>query len=173
MGYRWGCVAARIESRGRQTLEVEKQHWQPGNRGIGPYCKNSHGSFRVWEYKPASKRGNCPYLIFIHGGGFAAGDTATVENQCKLIAQMADGVVLSVDYPLAPENKHPAALDACYDTVVWAWENAGELELWHSQVMERAVSLALDMNVQNEIQNYLLTEGIRSSRRSEAFCIIA
>ena len=32
---------------------------------------------------------------------------------------------------------------------------AGELELWHSQALERAVSLALDMNVQNEIQNYL------------------
>lgn len=32
---------------------------------------------------------------------------------------------------------------------------AGELTLWHSQALERAVSLALDMNVQNEIQNYL------------------
>lgn len=106
--------------------------WRSSDRSQGIQVlalslENKHGPFRVWEYKPVSQREGRPCLVFFHGGGFAAGDTATVENQCKLIAQLADGVVLSVDYPLAPENKHPVGFEACYDTVIWAWGHAKEL----------------------------------------------
>lgn len=91
------------------------------------HLENRQGPFTVWQYEPITRSKNRSCLIFIHGGGFAAGNTETVENQCKLIAQLSGGVVLSVDYPLAPEKQYPAGLDACYDTVKWAWENAAAL----------------------------------------------
>lgn len=106
--------------------------WRSSDRSQGIEVRalsltNDYGSFPVWRYNPASQKNERPCLVFFHGGGFVAGDTATVENQCKLIAQLADAVVLSVDYPLAPEHKHPAGFEACYHTVCWAWENAAEL----------------------------------------------
>lgn len=106
--------------------------WRSSDRSrqiiTGMQClENRHGPFQVWRYQPDSRRDDRPCLVFIHGGGFAAGDTATVENQCKLLAQLADAVVLSIDYPLAPENPYPAALDTCYDTVKWAWKHRKEL----------------------------------------------
>ena len=53
-----------------------------------------------WIYTPADGKAEKPCLIFIHGGGFFGGDTLTVENQCKRFAELADAVVISVDYPL-------------------------------------------------------------------------
>ena len=88
---------------------------------------SGHGAFTVWQYEVPRQEKARPCLVFIHGGGFVAGDTATVENQCKLLAQLSGAVVLSVDYPLAPENKYPVGFDACWSTVKWAYENAGAL----------------------------------------------
>lgn len=89
--------------------------------------ETEYGAYSVWQYKPEHVRQGRPCLVFIHGGGFVAGDTSTVENQCKLLAQLADAVVLSVDYPLAPEHPYPAGFEACYNTIIWAHENASKL----------------------------------------------
>lgn len=80
-----------------------------------------------WIYTPESGRKEKPCFIFIHGGGFFGGDTMTVESQCKHLAELADAVVVSVDYPLSPEAKYPAAFHMCYDTLTWAHEHAREL----------------------------------------------
>ena len=68
-----------------------------------------------------------PCLIYIHGGGFFGGDTLTVENQCKRFAELADAVVISIDYPLSPETKYPVAFHMCRETVSWVWEQATHL----------------------------------------------
>lgn len=96
--------------------------------------ENKHGEYTVWHYKVPSENTLRPCLVFIHGGGFAAGDTATVENQCKLLAQLSGAVVLSVDYPLAPEHPYPAGFDTCYDTVKWAFSNAAKLGIDPSKI---------------------------------------
>lgn len=80
-----------------------------------------------WIYTPKEEKAGRPCLIFIHGGGFFGGDAMTVENQCRRFAELADAVVVSVDYPLSPEAKYPVAFHMCCDTVRWAWENAGSL----------------------------------------------
>lgn len=80
-----------------------------------------------WIYTPENGKAEKPCLIFIHGGGFFGGDTLTVENQCKRFAELADAVVISVDYPLSPEVKYPVAFHMCCETVRWVWENAGML----------------------------------------------
>lgn len=80
-----------------------------------------------WIYEPVTEKAGRPCLVFIHGGGFFGGDAMTVENQCKRFAELADAVVISVDYPLAPEAKYPVAFHMCCDTVQWAWENADAL----------------------------------------------
>jgi acetyl esterase/lipase len=51
----------------------------------------------------------------------------TVENQCKLIAERAGALVLSVDYPLAPESPFPVGFDCCYAIAEYAHYNAETL----------------------------------------------
>jgi acetyl esterase/lipase len=82
------------------------------------------GPVVVWAYEKAEKKNERPCLLFFHGGGFFAGDIQTVENQCKLIAQRAGALVLSVDYPLAPEDPYPAGVDCCYAVLEWAHRHA-------------------------------------------------
>lgn len=94
--------------------------------GIRTTCVERPG-YRLWQYEVPSAEENRPGLVFIHGGGFFAGDVFTVENQCKLLAQYMGGVVFSVDYPLAPENKYPKGFNACYDAVCWVYDHAAEL----------------------------------------------
>lgn len=101
--------------------------------GIRTTCVQRPG-YQLWQYESPTARQGRPCVVFFHGGGFFGGDIATVENQCKLLAQKMDGVVLSVDYPLAPENKFPAGFNACYDAVCWAYENAEQLGISREKI---------------------------------------
>lgn len=83
--------------------------------------------YTLWQYERPTADENRPAVLFIHGGGFFGGDIATVENQCKLLAQYLGGVVFSVDYPLAPERKYPDGFDACYDALCWIYDHAQQL----------------------------------------------
>lgn len=94
--------------------------------GIRTTCVERAG-YRLWQYEMPTAEANRPCLLYIHGGGFFGGDIPTVENQCKLLAQYMGGVVFSVEYPLAPENKYPKGFDACYDALCWIYDHAGEL----------------------------------------------
>jgi len=85
------------------------------------------GPVLVYKYKAANQKESSPCLVFFHGGGFFAGDTETVENQCKLIAERAGVLVLSVDYPLAPENPFPIGFDCCYAVLEYVHANADML----------------------------------------------
>mgnify|MGYP000934303461 CR=1 FL=1 len=92
------------------------------------------GPFAVWQYESSEKTAGCPCVIFIHGGGFVAGDIETVENQCKLIAQKMGGIVFSIDYPLAPEYRYPSCFDACQATVDWVYANAETFGIDNSRI---------------------------------------
>ncbi len=98
--------------------------------GIRTTCHEiaaEQGNFHLYQYEALSKETQRPALIFIHGGGFFGGNIATVENQCKLLAQLSGGVVFSVDYPLSPEHPYPAGFDTCYEALRWVYAHAGEL----------------------------------------------
>lgn len=105
-----------------------------GVRVIQEHLKNDQGSFCVWRYQTDMASPDRPCLVFFHGGAFVAGDTATVENHCKLIAQRSGAIVLSTDYPLAPENPFPAGFYACFDTVRWAYAHADKLGISRKKI---------------------------------------
>src|SRR4051794_39965557 len=60
-------------------------------------------------YVPHGAETPGPLLVYFHGGGWAEGSAATHQPSCPLVAHLAGGRVLSVDYPLAPSPPFPAA----------------------------------------------------------------
>lgn len=55
-----------------------------------------------------------PTIIYFHGGGWVVGDTDTHTVTCARLAFEANALVVSVDYPLAPEANWRTITDACF-----------------------------------------------------------
>lgn len=78
-------------------------------------------------YTPTRRRTPLPALLFIHGGGFVVGDMNGEDARAQEIAADADLVLVSVEYPLAPEHPFPAGLDDCFAALTWLSKNTAEL----------------------------------------------
>ena len=61
-------------------------------------------------------------VVYFHGGGFVVGNLDSHDDVCAEICAGTGYRVVSVDYRLAPEHKHPAAFDDCWTAVNWAVE---------------------------------------------------
>ena len=85
-----------------------------------------HGDIPARLFAPGTAPG-LPILVYFHGGGWVLGDLDTHDGTCRSLAKLIDGIVISVDYRLAPEHKFPVALDDCYAAALWAVENAASI----------------------------------------------
>lgn len=71
--------------------------------------------------------GTLPVVVFFHGGGYVLGDLDSHDGLCRDLANGARAVVISIDYPLSPEHKYPAAVDAGLAATWWIAKHAAEL----------------------------------------------
>lgn len=85
-------------------------------------------------FKPSSQKSR-PALIFLHGGGFTAGDHLGYRNAMKFIAEQSEGVVIFPEYRLAPENPFPAGVEDSWGTVTWVHQNAEQLGIDPTKIM--------------------------------------
>jgi acetyl esterase len=84
------------------------------------------GALPLRLYRPGPEGGRA-LLVYLHGGGWVMGDLVMHDATCRALARAADCVVLSVDYRLAPEHPHPAALDDALAAIAWARAHAAGL----------------------------------------------
>ena len=80
------------------------------------------GDIPVRIYFPSGE-GPFGTLLYFHGGGWVIGDLDTGDAVCREIAMLANLVVVSVAYRMAPENIYPAAVDDSYAALEWASTN--------------------------------------------------
>jgi acetyl esterase len=81
----------------------------------------------VRVYAPAERNGALPGLLYIHGGGFCIGSVDGDDARAREVAAVADAVVVSVEYRLAPEHPFPAGLRDCFAALGYLAKNAAEL----------------------------------------------
>lgn len=84
------------------------------------------GAIPIRIYTPQGS-GPFPLLVYFHGGGFVLGDLDTHDGLCRSLANGAGCLVVSVDYPRAPEHKFPEPLNAAYAATRWVAEHAAKL----------------------------------------------
>jgi acetyl esterase len=76
-------------------------------------------SIPVRLYRPGLSDGPAVVLYF-HGGGFILGGLDSHDDVCAELCGRTGYTVVSVDYRLAPEHRHPAAFDDALAAFEWA-----------------------------------------------------
>src|SRR3546814_17912918 len=76
------------------------------------------GPIPLRYYRPAgaAKKDALPVLGFFHGGGWVIGDLDTHDVVCRLLANAGRCAVVSGAYPMGPEARFPAPVDAALET---------------------------------------------------------
>ena len=76
---------------------------------------------RFYGWHDAAAAGAVPLVVHFHAGAFVAGSLE--EGGCVPRLLAASGaVVMSLDYPLAPANPFPQAIEAGYAALAWAFK---------------------------------------------------
>ena len=81
------------------------------------------------SFRPLTGSTEKPALLWIHGGGYVMGSAGDTDQTLAQIALETDCTVFSVDYRLAPEHAYPAALDDCFDCLLWLQKHANQLKI--------------------------------------------
>ena len=68
-----------------------------------------------------------PAIYHVHGGGMIVGDNRFALVEMLDLAAPLGAAVLSVEYRLAPETRHPGPVEDCYAGLVWVAAHAAEL----------------------------------------------
>jgi acetyl esterase/lipase len=95
------------------------EQWVPGAPG--------DPEVRILVYNPQNIAAPRPALLWIHGGGYVAGEADSEEGQIKAIVSSIGCTVVSVDYRQAPETPHPGPVEDCYAALKWLYSNVQEL----------------------------------------------
>ncbi|WP_347290231.1 alpha/beta hydrolase [Kluyvera georgiana] len=93
------------------------------------------GHVNVRIYRCDEDNAPTPAVLFLHGGGFFGGSLDNVEYPCRALADIGGLTVVSVDYALAPERPHPAALMDCYTALRWLYLHAEEYGIDKQQIV--------------------------------------
>ncbi len=68
-----------------------------------------------------------PALLYLHGGGWVAGDLDTHAGVCAALAQAADCSVFALHYRRPPEHPFPGPMHDALHALAWLRKRAGSL----------------------------------------------
>jgi acetyl esterase/lipase len=91
-----------------------------------PYVENGHVRQKLDLYLPQKSDGPLPVLVWIHGGGWQAGDKA---NPPLLPYATKGYAVASVNYRLSQHAIYPAQIEDCKAAIRWLRANAKKFNL--------------------------------------------
>lgn len=108
--YELGVLGAREAVHGSRVLAGEREHVASVREVLVPGPAGAL-AVRVFDPEPGAGR---PLVVYLHGGGFMAGEVATFDRPCRALANAARCVVASVEYRRSPETPYPGPLEDAY-----------------------------------------------------------
>jgi len=99
--------------------------------------KSGGPDIRVRIFKPLWTEGKLPCLEYIHGGGYILGSPELGPNLdiVRKFIEKRPCVVIAPAYRKSLDAPYPAAFNDCYETLLWAKENADELGIYGDKFM--------------------------------------
>lgn len=78
---------------------------------------------RICVIKPVGAQDSLPVVLYLHGGGWMLGSSATHDRLLRELAAGVPAAVAFVDYDRAPEARYPVALEQAYAAARWIQRN--------------------------------------------------
>ena len=130
--YRWlsklanGLLKRAVAGKNRDTLNCEQV-----------YIPSSDGRWQIRArvYKPLQQDRPLPLLIYFHGGGYVLGAPEMSADVLERFINTRPCVVVAPDYRKAYTEPFPAGFNDCYETLLWATNNAEQLGARCDRVM--------------------------------------
>lgn len=73
-------------------------------------------------YTPSTKSGILSIALFLHGGGFVLGGLDMEGADCRYFCSHAQCILVSLEYPVAPETELNGMLEDCLVGYDWVSE---------------------------------------------------
>jgi acetyl esterase/lipase len=97
--------------------------------------KNEDSKIRVRIYKSLNSKENSTGVLWLHGGGYSLGVPELNDKMYKKLIDETNCIIIAPDYRLSIDAPYPAALEDCYETLLWMKNNAKELGIRENQIM--------------------------------------
>ena len=128
-----GPVRSVEDARARMVRQLESRNVPGLPNGVESrdetILRRDGTGLQIRVFTPAgsvSNRRSLPVLVYLHGGGWVAGSIETHDPFCRLLSALAGISIVAVEYRLAPEHPHPAALEDAETVLHWAAAHAAE-----------------------------------------------
>lgn len=123
------AAAEKIRSSNFIDPVFEESHlaWQEQVTIEDTHIRTDEGDTHVFIHRAKDQAQDAPLFINIHGGGFVRPHMPCNRYFSAKVAAQTKGVVIDVDYRLAPEYPYPVALNETYGVSLWAKDHAASL----------------------------------------------
>jgi acetyl esterase len=112
----------------RVNLALER-HVPPGVTALIDQRYDADDADAVLDvYHPSQQSGALPTIVWIHGGGFVAGNKGQVANYVKILAARGYTTV-SVGYSLGPSSNYPTPVLQVNEALAYLVQNAERLRI--------------------------------------------
>lgn len=99
----------------RRLMEQERRYWNENPPAMARewhmLLPGPQRQIPVHVLRPPGAQGASPWIVYLHGGGWMLGSTATHESILRGLAVASGCTIVGVDYALAPEHPFPAPVD--------------------------------------------------------------
>ena len=96
--------------------------------------RDNQTKIRTLVLKPKNVKAPLPALVWFHGGGYGIGVPEMGISRFKDFIAKRDCIMIAPNYRLSVEAPYPAALNDCYETLLWTKNNASELGIKDNQI---------------------------------------
>lgn len=92
---------------------------------------------------PKNAKNDSPVIFYLHGGGWVLGSAANENDTLKFLSENTKSIVLSLDYPLAPENSYTDMLETISEVCDIVMDEEG-FELFGKNYKPRSFGMSGD-----------------------------